>query len=94
MQDIMNLFCFAGLFLLLLSKAYFTPPYFAVHLAVIPHRQNLLLWYTWKQLQATIELQLVKMMFLCNISGKIFSPFPLAIALKKGDTSLPETSSG
>lgn len=40
------------------------------------------------------KLQFVKALFLCNNYGTIFSPFPLAIALKKGDTSLPETSSG
>lgn len=93
-QGIMNLFSIAGLFLLLLSKGYFAAPYFTVHLAVIPHRQTLPLWYLWKWLQATKELQFVKAVFLCNNYGTIFSPFPLAIALKKGDTSLPETSSG
>lgn len=34
------------------------------------------------------------MTLLCTIYVRKFSPFPLAIALKNGDTSLPETSSG
>lgn len=93
-KTLWTFFSFAGGLLLLLSKGYFTPPYFAVHLEVIPHKPTPLLWYLWKRIQATKELQFVKTMFLCNIYGKKFSPFPLAIALKKGVTSLPETSSG
>lgn len=88
----MNHFLFCWAFLLLLSKGYFTHLYFAVHLAIISHWQTL--QGTLQRLQGTKELQFVKMIILCNVCGKKFSPFPLAMALKKGDTNLPETSSG
>lgn len=71
-----------------------SPLHLAAQLAAIAPKQTLLLRHLWKWLQDNKELHFVKPIILCNICSKKSSPFPLAIALKKGDTNLPETSSG
>lgn len=92
-QGVVNLFSFAGLFLLLLSKGYFTPPYFA---PLNPSSETnpatvVLLEVVTSYRRAAICQAHVSVQYPHLTKS---SPFPLAIALKKGDTSLPETSSG